>query len=136
MRRDERQAVFARQMLQQGFTSARDVGGGGVDREDDGGDDGRPVAQVPLEGHLARRDGLTQHTERGIAHFYTDQKSFDAAGHAVELMRQYGVQRRLVSRDELLQIEPAFRAYGDRITGGTYTSTDESDHDSDRMTRK
>jgi len=41
-------------------------------------------------------------------------------------MRQYGVQRRLVSRDELLQIEPAFRAYGDRITGGTYTSTDES----------
>ena len=64
--------------------------------------------------------------ERGIAHFYTDQKSFDAAGHAVELMRKHGVQRRLVSRDELLQIEPAFKAYGDKITGGTYTSTDES----------
>ena len=41
-------------------------------------------------------------------------------------MRKHGVQRRLVSRDELLQIEPAFKAYGDRITGGTYTSTDES----------
>ena len=40
--------------------------------------------------------------ERGIAHFYTDQKSFDEAGHAVELMRKHGVQRRLVSRDELL----------------------------------
>ena len=64
--------------------------------------------------------------ERGIAHFYTDQKSFDAAGHAVELMRKFGVQRRLVSRDELLKIEPAFKAYGDKITGGTYTSTDES----------
>ncbi|SFE48735.1 D-amino acid dehydrogenase [Paracidovorax wautersii] len=64
--------------------------------------------------------------ERGIAHFYTDEKSFDAAGHAVDLMRRYGVQRRLVSRDELLKIEPAFKAYGDRITGGTYTSTDES----------
>ena len=64
--------------------------------------------------------------ERGIAHFYTDQKSFDAAGHAVELMRKHGVQRRLVSRDELLKIEPAFKAYGDKITGGTYTSTDES----------
>ena len=50
--------------------------------------------------------------ERGIAHFYTDQKSFDAAGHAVELMRKHGVQRRLVSRDELLKIEPAFKAYG------------------------
>ncbi len=76
---------------------------------------------------LVRSTGIDYHRlERGIAHFYTDQKSFDAAGHAVELMRQYGVQRRLVSRDELLQIEPAFRAYGDRITGGTYTSTDES----------
>lgn len=76
---------------------------------------------------LVRSTGIEYHRlERGIAHFYTDQKSFDAAGHAVELMRQYGVQRRLVGRDELLQIEPAFRAYGDRITGGTYTSTDES----------
>jgi len=44
----------------------------------------------------------------------------------VDLMRRHGVQRRLVSRDELLQIEPAFRAYGDRIAGGTYTRTDES----------
>ncbi|MDA8523187.1 D-amino acid dehydrogenase [Acidovorax sp. NCPPB 4044] len=76
---------------------------------------------------MVRATGIEYHRlERGIAHFYTDQKSFEAAGHAVELMRQYGVQRRLVSRDELLQIEPAFRAYGDRITGGTYTSTDES----------
>ncbi|MGP3506919.1 D-amino acid dehydrogenase [Paracidovorax citrulli] len=76
---------------------------------------------------MVRSTGIEYHRlERGIAHFYTDQKSFDAAGKAVDLMRQYGVQRRLVSRDELLQIEPAFRAYGDRITGGTYTSTDES----------
>ncbi|MDA8455753.1 D-amino acid dehydrogenase [Acidovorax sp. GBBC 3334] len=76
---------------------------------------------------MVRATGIEYHRlERGIAHFYTDQKSFEAAGHAVELMRQYGVQRRLVSRDELLQIEPAFRAYGDRITGGTYTGTDES----------
>ncbi|MDA8451016.1 D-amino acid dehydrogenase [Acidovorax sp. NCPPB 3859] len=76
---------------------------------------------------MVRATGIDYHRlERGIAHFYTDQKSFDAAGKAVDLMRQYGVQRRIVSRDELLQIEPAFRAYGDRITGGTYTSTDES----------
>lgn len=76
---------------------------------------------------LVRSTGIEYHRlERGIAHFYTDQKSFDDAGHAVELMRRHGVQRRLVSRDELLQIEPAFRAYADHITGGTYTSTDES----------
>jgi len=76
---------------------------------------------------VVRATGIEYHRlERGIAHFYTDEKSFDAAGHAVDLMRRYGVQRRLVSRDELLKIEPAFKAYGDRITGGTYTSTDES----------
>ncbi|MDR6213483.1 D-amino acid dehydrogenase [Paracidovorax wautersii] len=76
---------------------------------------------------VVRATGIDYHRlERGIAHFYSDQQSFDAAGHAVEVMRQFGVQRRLVSREELLQIEPAFRAYGDRITGGTYTSTDES----------
>jgi D-amino-acid dehydrogenase len=63
--------------------------------------------------------------ERGIAHFYTDQKAFDDAGVAAELMQKYGVDRKVVSRDELLAIEPAFRNF-DRIVGGTYTSTDES----------
>ena len=95
----------------------------------------RNVAQIVALGaysHAALKDlvkttGIEYNRlERGIAHFYTDQKSFDAAGHAVELMRKFGVQRRLVSRDELLKIEPAFKAYGDKITGGTYTSTDES----------
>ena len=95
----------------------------------------RNVAQLVALGaysHAALKDvvratGIEYHRlERGIAHFYTDQKSFEDAGRAVEVMRRYGVQRRLVSREELFQIEPAFRAYGSHITGGTYTSTDES----------
>jgi D-amino-acid dehydrogenase len=64
--------------------------------------------------------------EKGIAHFYVDQKSFDAAAGAAALMAKYGVQRRVVSRDELLKIEPAFKLYADRIVGGTYTPSDES----------
>jgi len=76
---------------------------------------------------LVRATGIEFHRlERGIAHFYTDQKSFDAAAHAVEVMRKFGVQRRLVSKQELLAIEPALAQYADRITGGTYTNTDES----------
>ncbi|MGE0329240.1 MAG: D-amino acid dehydrogenase [Ramlibacter sp.] len=63
---------------------------------------------------------------RGIAHYFTDQKSFDAAGDAALLMQKYGVQRRVVSRDELLRIEPAFRSFSHRIVGGTYTASDES----------
>lgn len=64
--------------------------------------------------------------ERGIAHYFTDQKSFDTAGDAAALMRRYGVERRIVNRDELLEIEPALRAFAHRIVGGTYTASDES----------
>jgi D-amino-acid dehydrogenase len=66
-----------------------------------------------------------QRMERGIAHFYSDQKSFEGAAEAAEVMRRHGVQRRVVSREELLRIEPALAGYGQKIVGGTYTSTDE-----------
>ena len=64
--------------------------------------------------------------ERGIAHYYTEQKSFDTAGDAAALMRKYGVARRVVSTAELLAIEPAFKSFAHRIVGGTYTASDES----------
>ena len=64
--------------------------------------------------------------ERGIAHFYSDRKAFNDAAVAVDLMRKYGVERRLVTREELLNIEPAFAAYSSHIVGGTFTSSDES----------
>jgi D-amino-acid dehydrogenase len=67
-----------------------------------------------------------QRLERGIAHYYTDQKSFDLAGDAAALMRRYGVARQVVSRDELLKIEPAFASFAHRIVGGTFTPSDES----------
>ncbi len=76
---------------------------------------------------VVRSTGIDyQRLERGIAHFYTDQKSFDTAGDAATLMRKYGVNRKLVSRDELLKIEPAFKSFADHIVGGTYTASDES----------
>lgn len=64
--------------------------------------------------------------ERGIAHYFTDQKTFDTAGDAAALMRKYGVARRVVSTAELLAIEPAFKSFAHRIVGGTYTASDES----------
>lgn len=63
---------------------------------------------------------------KGIAHYYTSQHSFDDAGSAAEVMRRHGVARRVISRDELLRIEPALRGFADRIVGGTYTESDES----------
>lgn len=96
----------------------------------------RNVAQLVALGaysHQALREVVSitgieyDRLERGIAHYFTSQKSFDEAAHAAELMRTHGVQRQLLSRDELLAIEPAFRAFGEQhIVGGTYTASDES----------
>jgi len=76
---------------------------------------------------MVRSTGIAyQRLQHGIAHYYTDQKSFDTAGEAANLMRRYGVSRKVVSRDELLRIEPAFKSFAHRIVGGTYTASDES----------
>jgi D-amino-acid dehydrogenase len=64
--------------------------------------------------------------ERGIAHYYCDQKSFDGAGDAAAMMRKYGVNRQVISKDELLKIEPAFTSFANQIVGGTITPSDES----------
>jgi len=64
--------------------------------------------------------------EKGIAHYYTDTESFDSAGAAAEMMHRYGVERRVISREELLRIEPALGAFAPHIVGGTYTASDES----------
>jgi D-amino-acid dehydrogenase len=94
----------------------------------------RNVAQLVALGqysHTALKDivastGISYHRlTKGIAHYYTSQKSFDDAGDAAEVMRRHGVARKVVSRDELLRIEPSLRGFGDRIVGGTYTETDE-----------
>lgn len=82
--------------------------------------------------HLALKDVVNatgieySRLERGIAHYYTDQKSFDTAGEAAAMMRKHGVNRQVVSKEELLRIEPAFQSFAHRIVGGTYTASDES----------
>jgi D-amino-acid dehydrogenase len=76
---------------------------------------------------IVRSTGLEYHRlERGIAHFFTDQASLDGAAEAARLMQRFGVERRVVTREELLAIEPAFASFSHRIVGGTYTASDES----------
>lgn len=64
--------------------------------------------------------------ERGILHFFSSQADFDAGAQGAELMRRYGVDRRVLSREEVLKIEPSLGTFGPRIAGGTYTPSDES----------
>jgi D-amino-acid dehydrogenase len=68
-------------------------------------------------------DALT----KGILHFYTDQKEFDDAVLAAELMREHGVDRKVVdNKHDIVAIEPAFRAAIEHVIGATYTASDES----------
>ena len=67
-------------------------------------------------------DQLTQ----GILHFYTDEREYEAAAMAAELMRDYGLDRRPVDAAECVRIEPALTDARPMIVGGHYTPSDES----------
>jgi D-amino-acid dehydrogenase len=76
---------------------------------------------------LRRSTGLEYHQRsQGILHFYTNHKEFDAALKPAEQMRQLGCERRVVSADEALRIEPALAHIHPKLAGATYTATDES----------
>ncbi len=76
---------------------------------------------------VVQTTGITYNRlECGIAHYFTDQHAFDAAGDAAALMQKYGVKRQVVSKEALLKIEPALKAFADHIVGGTFTASDES----------
>jgi D-amino-acid dehydrogenase len=64
--------------------------------------------------------------ERGILHVFSSARDFEAGAVGAAVMRRYGVDRRVLSREEVLRVEPALEAAGPRIAGGTYTPSDES----------
>jgi D-amino-acid dehydrogenase len=75
-----------------------------------------------------RRESGIAYDERtqGILHFYTSPKEFDAALKPAEQMCELGCERRVVSADEAVRIEPALRHIRSRLAGATYTAEDES----------
>jgi D-amino-acid dehydrogenase len=76
---------------------------------------------------LVVQAGIDYHRhERGILHFFSSPQAFDDGAQAAELMRRHGVDRRVLSRDEVLRVEPSLRGFAGQIAGGTYTPSDES----------
>lgn len=76
---------------------------------------------------LVARTGIEYNRlERGILHFFSSQADFDNGAAGAELMRSHGVDRRVLSRDEVLKVEPALASFGPNIHGGTFTPSDES----------
>lgn len=64
--------------------------------------------------------------ERGILHFYTDRDEFEASLAPAALMRSLGCNRRSISPDEAVAIEPALAAVRQRLVGADYCAEDES----------
>lgn len=75
-----------------------------------------------------RRDIGIAYDERtqGILHFYTSQKEFDGAEGPAAQMRALGCDRRVISADEAVKLEPALRHIRPQLAGATYTAEDES----------
>jgi D-amino-acid dehydrogenase len=75
-----------------------------------------------------RRDIGIQYDQRtqGILHFYTDAKEFEAAEAPAAQMRELGCDRRVISADKAVRIEPALSHVRNRLAGATYTAEDES----------
>ena len=67
-----------------------------------------------------------QRLERGILHFFSTPADFESGAAGAELMRRYGVDRRVLSREEVLRVEPALASWAPNIAGGTFTPSDES----------
>ncbi|CAM5789575.1 D-amino acid dehydrogenase [Castellaniella caeni] len=66
------------------------------------------------------------HLERGILAFYRDPREFEHAQASAALMRELGVDRRVLDAAEVVRIEPALAAARDPIVGGDFTADDES----------
>jgi D-amino-acid dehydrogenase len=84
-----------------------------------------------------RRDIGIAYDERtqGILHFYTSLKEFDGAEGPAAQMRALGCDRRVISADEAVKLEPALRHIRPQLAGATYTAEDESG-DANRFARE
>ena len=63
---------------------------------------------------------------QGILHFYTNEKEFEGAEAPAQQMRGLGCDRRVISADEAVRIEPALAHIRPQLAGATYTAEDES----------
>ena len=84
-----------------------------------------------------RRDIGIAYDERtqGILHFYTSEKEFAGAEGPAAQMRALGCDRRVISADEAVKLEPALRHIRPQLAGATYTAEDESG-DANRFARE
>ncbi|OZI30249.1 amino acid dehydrogenase [Bordetella genomosp. 10] len=83
-------------------------------------------SRATLRGMRAELGIQYDHLERGILNFYRDSEEFELSQKAAGVMRDLGVERRILTSDEVIAIEPALARQRGSIVGGDYTPEDES----------
>ncbi|HSI57836.1 MAG TPA: D-amino acid dehydrogenase [Ideonella sp.] len=66
------------------------------------------------------------HLAKGILHYYTSAKEFEAALEPARIMRELGCERQVITPAQVVEIEPAMAQIQPQLAGATYTSADES----------
>lgn len=64
--------------------------------------------------------------QKGILHYFSTDSGMAAGEVASKLMQGFGVDRRVLSTQEVVKIEPGLSSFAQKIVGGTYTVSDES----------
>lgn len=76
---------------------------------------------------LRGRTGIEyERTGRGILHFCTDKRDFEALARHAEAMRRVGIVREAKTAAECVALEPALKDARAPVVGGVYSPSDES----------
>ncbi|WP_237172984.1 D-amino acid dehydrogenase [Paracandidimonas lactea] len=67
-----------------------------------------------------------QHGESGILKFYRSPVEFEASQEMAGILRDFGIDRRVVTPDEVVALEPALAGARNQIVGGDYAPGDET----------
>lgn len=76
---------------------------------------------------IRRDEGIDfNYSDRGILHIYSSQDEFDHSKRQLEFQAKFGGDERILSRDEVLKLEPALAHSPRPIIGGVHAHHDES----------
>lgn len=84
------------------------------------------LSKAVLHGHEALRQIPFQWTQTGKLVVYSSDKSFAAASRHAEHQAAQGADKRSLSREQCLEIEPALASIAHRLVGGLFSPGDEA----------
>lgn len=85
------------------------------------------LAARDLYYQIADQENINFHLlKEGILHFYRKPASIKSAQKTCKMFQKNGVNRYMVSKEEIMEIEPTLEAARDSIVGGTFTPDDAS----------